>query len=403
MTEQPEQPAEPARQSWFTTLGWACYLACSWTWCIGMFLPVLLVRDFGLWGFVVFAVPNVLGAAAMGWVLSRAAASQIIQHNPTAIPMFSAVTVLFQAYFLGWIISANDGDGAFSWTALVTAAAVLIADMGWGRRSVARRMALAAITLAASIGVGILILVSPSPVALPSGQAPDVLALAPVCCFGFLLCPYLDATFLQAAAAQDQRQRRASFTLGFGVLFAAMILITLFYAGYFLTGNGVVNPAGSALLRGALSLHLAAQLTFTIIAHQRLEHGYPRRSGGVLLVIAVVVLGGLLSRFVSWDRAPLHGSGMTLGEVTYRLFMAFYGLVFPAYVWLCMIPTRDGHSGTRGRSGQLKLLIWAAAVALAAPAFWMGFIERRTWWLAPGLAVVLVARLLLPRRTPAPT
>src|SRR5690242_7362807 len=57
------------RTSWLRVLGWGAYLACSWTWCISMFLPVLLVRDYGVWGFVVFAVPNVIGAGAMGWVL----------------------------------------------------------------------------------------------------------------------------------------------------------------------------------------------------------------------------------------------------------------------------------------------------------------------------------------------
>ncbi|MDB5302268.1 MAG: hypothetical protein JWO87_3931, partial [Phycisphaerales bacterium] len=45
-------------------LGWGAFLACSWTWCIGMFLPVLLVRDFGEMGWLVFAAPNVVGAAA---------------------------------------------------------------------------------------------------------------------------------------------------------------------------------------------------------------------------------------------------------------------------------------------------------------------------------------------------
>ena len=30
------------------SLGWAVFLATSWTWCIGMYLPVLLVRDFGV-------------------------------------------------------------------------------------------------------------------------------------------------------------------------------------------------------------------------------------------------------------------------------------------------------------------------------------------------------------------
>jgi hypothetical protein len=84
---------------------------------------------------------------------------------------------------------------------------------------------------------------------------------------------------------------------------------------------------------------------------------------------------------------------LTVGEIVYRCFMAFYGLVFPAYVWLCMIPTRDGHSGP----SRQKILVWAFAVGIAAPMFWMGFIERQTWWLAPGLAMVLVARLMLPQ------
>ena len=44
---------------------WALFLGVSWTWVIGMFLPVLLVRDYGMLGWIVFAVPNVVGAAAM--------------------------------------------------------------------------------------------------------------------------------------------------------------------------------------------------------------------------------------------------------------------------------------------------------------------------------------------------
>ncbi|HVU64170.1 MAG TPA: hypothetical protein VHC70_09350, partial [Phycisphaerales bacterium] len=81
------------------------------------------------------------------------------------------------------------------------------------------------------------------------------------------------------------------------------------------------------------------------------------------------------------------------GEIIYRCFMSFYGLVFPAYVWLCMIPTRDGHSGIAGPRGRLKLAVLAGACLLAAPCYWMGFIERVEWWLAPGLGVVLLARL----------
>src|SRR6476661_4754696 len=67
-------------------LGWAAYLGMSWTWCIGMFLPVLLVRDYGFWGWLVFAVPNVVGAAAMGWVMnSRHRSQRVIDSHRLAL------------------------------------------------------------------------------------------------------------------------------------------------------------------------------------------------------------------------------------------------------------------------------------------------------------------------------
>ena len=34
-------------------LSWAVYLGVSWTWCIGMFLPVLIMRDYGIAGWLV--------------------------------------------------------------------------------------------------------------------------------------------------------------------------------------------------------------------------------------------------------------------------------------------------------------------------------------------------------------
>ncbi|MCC6659932.1 MAG: hypothetical protein IT437_03500 [Phycisphaerales bacterium] len=377
------------RQRWPTTLGWACYLACSWTWCIGMFLPVLLVRDFGPWGFVVFAVPNVVGAAAMGWVLSRGAADRIGAVHAFAVRMFSVVTVLFQAFFLVWLVGANRKDSAFSWTVIAALASVVVADFAWARGAIHRRMVLAACTLAVSLAVGIIVVSAPAPATAPAPRSLDVLALAPVCCFGFLLCPYLDTTFLHAAGAQARRERRASFTIGFTVLFAAMILLTLLYSGFFLVGTAIIRPAGGSLLRAALAAHLGVQLAFTIIVHPRGNTpGNPFGAAGFILVLAVIAAGIV---------APGSLATPEFGETVYRCFMGFYGLVFPAYVWLCMIPTRDGHSGTDGRSGRRKLMTWTVAVAVAAPAFWMGFIERQTWWLVPGLAVVLLARLLVPR------
>ena len=48
----------PARL--LSTAGWGIYLSCSWTWCIGMYLPVILLRDFGWPWLLAFAIPNVL-------------------------------------------------------------------------------------------------------------------------------------------------------------------------------------------------------------------------------------------------------------------------------------------------------------------------------------------------------
>ena len=88
--------------------------------------------------------------------------------------------------------------------------------------------------------------------------------------------------------------------------------------------------------------------------------------------------------------------GLSTLEVIYRLFLAFYGLVFPAYVWLFVVPRRlPAAAPTRG-----QWLFFAAVVALAAPLFWMSFIEGRMVWAVPGLLVVVLARFLLPKPTP---
>src|SRR6187397_1723561 len=103
-------PRPPAR----TMLAWAAFLACSWTWCIGMFLPVLLVRDYGGWGWIVFAVPNVIGAAAMGWILRSGEISRrIVENHRVACLSFSAVTILFHVLFTGWVIQRLAGPLAW--------------------------------------------------------------------------------------------------------------------------------------------------------------------------------------------------------------------------------------------------------------------------------------------------
>ena len=376
------------------TLGWAVYLACSWTWCIGMFLPALLVRDFGVWGFVVFAVPNVVGAAAMGWVLTgRHQPRALLEKHRDAVRAFAIVTVVFQAYFLAvlcnWAGLLQAGSGAL----LVLVAAAAVATSG------ARARWLAAAVWVLSVGCAVMAwragsLGAPAPTAPPL----DLLWLAPVCVFGFALCPYLDPTFLRAAEMLHDRSRRRAFTIGFGGFFLVMILFTLAYGGDIPRLIDSVNR--SQTMRGVIFLHIGAQLAFTALVHLReIGRMRPRRVWpwvATASLVAAAMVGTTLLDY--WPDLPAFGASFASPELYYRLFMAFYGLVFPAYVWLCVIPTPGGHSGLGGARGRRKLLVLCGAVGVAAPFYWMGFVRLEEFYLVPGLLVVLLARLVVRRR-----
>lgn len=380
-----------------------------------MFLPVLLVRDYGVWGFVVFAVPNVIGAAAMGWVISdRERAARLLERHAGAVTAFAAVTTVFQLFFLVWILNAV-GD-AFArptpgaaqtsgWLKPVVNGAIIGLVMYFGRRAGGAR-ALASLLWLASAGAATYLLstgqldLSLARVGPPLLSMAGLSMLAPVVVFGFALCPYLDPTFLRAAASQPADGNRVSFTLGFGLLFAAMILFTLGYAWALMpvaTSTPVTTPPPP--LMGFVLVHMILQLLFTAWVQIR-EGSRTLGAGGAKLATRASVGLACLAALVplvwalSMRALPSH-AGLSGGEVAYRCFMSFYGLVFPAYVWLCMIPTRDGHSGIDGPQGRRKLAVLTAAVVLAAPCYWMGFIERVELWLVPGLAVVLLARVVV--------
>src|SRR4051812_39516970 len=119
------------------SLGWAAFLAVSWTWCIGMYLPVLMVRDFGVWAWVVFAVPNVIGAAAMAWTLSSPEASaRLVEAHRTACRWFSWITITFQLFFAAWFVrKISPIGGGLAITAAVAAVLYVLGvwrgDRGW--------------------------------------------------------------------------------------------------------------------------------------------------------------------------------------------------------------------------------------------------------------------------------
>ena len=376
-----------------------------------MFLPVLLVRDYGVWGFVVFAVPNVIGAGAVGWGLRNGASERIVETHRVACRVFSLVTVAFHCYFLLWVIGKQTpSTGPLPWEVIAGCGTVvgIAVLLSWLASRDRPRLWSAGLVWALSGGLfaGFLVMrrhfgVEGAPTLIglrgamhdPAG----LIWLGPVCVFGFALCPYLDSTFCRARQSVDRRGGVLAFTIGFGVLFAMMILFTLAYAPNVLSGYvySVVAIANIAVV-----LQYLCQSSFSVLVHSgEVVRGAPATSllgrTGLICACVIGVLVGLKVLRPSPNLVPIGSATMTNGEVVYRCFMSFYGLVFPAYVWLCMIPTRDGHSGVGGTRGRRKLMVLVGACVLAGPCYWMGFIERVEWWLAPGLGMVLVARLLV--------
>lgn len=388
------------------TLRWAIYLGVSWTWCIGMYLPVLLVRDFGQWAFWVFALPNVLGAAAMPWVVRTADTSrELVARHAGPMLTFSRVTVLFQAFFAGWMLPHLLGW----WT--LTVYPLLVVCLWLAARKDREFSALTALTWLVSLLAG-LTLARWGQLALPAFAGLEGAAmLAPVCLLGFLLCPYLDLTFhhaLQRAEADRPGSARLAFGVGFLVVFASMIGLSLLYA------TMLASPDTAPAARRVLGVHVMLQLVITALLHHVRAASLARQLGlapshagrprpgstsaravnagpPLLAMLALGFIVGLLAFLSPWRG----GSGAwSLGEYLYRGFFVFYGLLFPAYVLFRIASPVPG-------SFQLLFV----TVLLALPLYALGFYSSHTVFLGAGAAVVMLGWMvsgLRPPTRPAP-
>ncbi|MFG0257812.1 MAG: hypothetical protein ACF8GE_07930 [Phycisphaerales bacterium JB043] len=372
----------------------ATFLACSWTWCIGMYLPVFLIGDFGWPAWVSFAIPNVFGAMLVGFVhTTRASASHFAERHANAVRLFSLVTVLFHVVFLSWFLTLPLATllSLPAWASPPAVVALLLLALALSELSFHRLCALAPIVWIASVA---LLVLAGATSNWQSIQAPPPLReemmvalawLTPALALGFMACPHLDRTFLRVCEHTPDSRRRIVFVLGFGVFFLAMIVATMLYAQGFITSRSLSHYVFA---------HIVLQSVFTMGAHLR----ELRLSGFVLarpdanarrLWIDRLALGALivlgLSVFNSRD-SDSH-------RFVYDLVLSMYALVFPAYVWIVAI--------NRSRAPRQPISILIATVLLASPLFWLGAIERDWLWLTPGVGLVLVAPLvarLLPSR-----
>ncbi|MEM9419717.1 MAG: hypothetical protein AAGA25_11810 [Planctomycetota bacterium] len=386
---------------------WACFLGCSWTWVIGMFLPIMLVRDFGLWGWIVFATPNVIGAAAMGTVLKSPRVSwELTQKHAWALRWFAGVTIAYQVYVVFWlfnglwlaliwvvpwlIMDRSRRERVGSW---LPAVSIGVAILSWGCFSMAGRLDGAWLDLNTDV--------------LPSRLGDlDLWLLAPGLAVGFFLCPYLDPTFHRARYSTGPGTGRIAFAVGFGVVFCSMIVFTLMYAGLL---RPLVNgdpdfelaPSWTAIL----AIHIGVQVAFTLLVHSRERFAVvEKRDRWPFFWFAGLMLAALawavLSRQSGWTLPTADGGSLTLGEVGYRLFLLVYGVFFPGYVLICMLPTlRPGISMASRRK-----VFWVSC-AVAYPLAIMGFIVGPSWWLLGLYGTLGVGRIVadcLPSADPPP-
>lgn len=371
------------------TVGWALYLAVSWTWCIGMYLPSLLYRDQGKPGFWAFFIPNVLGAMSVGWLISnREKSERFVKLCRPVMLAFTAVTISFHGYWLTWMF------GGVYTAPLILAGAAGGALGVLSISAIVRRVgaAAAAFTLLCSLLLGVCLVGYPPPAVAGSVDA-DLLGLAAVCVLGFGLCPYLDLTFQRAS--QESPSPRAAFTVGFLVFFALTILVaTRGRAVWSEVAPIVVLP--DWVFFPAIGLHFGAQATFTIAAHTaalRSTGGIPRlRSRPALPLTLVAGLAGIPLAVVAllWPSVPADTlDGMNLPEVGYRLYLGAYGLVFPVWMIIAL---------KRRRAADRTALIWlAAACCVAGPFFLIGSLWRQEAWYIPGVILAVVVPLLVPR------
>ncbi len=388
------------KTGFFYIVGWAFYLACSWTWCIGMFLPVFLIRDYGVQGWLVFVIPNIVGATGMAYVLSKPDTSlEIVTKHKIACIVFSIITIIFQIYFIGWVSMLVPN------TFIMITGIILLLISVLGLTFDKNQLLSASIVWILSLICFILIFhfVPIEKINLfkegnLSHNTNALLYLTPICFFGFLLCPYLDLTFHRVIQSNTSLNSKIIFTMGFCFMFFLMVLFTFFYARpmaniiegvtWFLKDQKPLPLAYIYLV----VFHILIQAGFTVILHLRSLFQTIKRSNRTFFLLFILsIIFFLLPIIFNTKYTFLN---MTVNEIIYRSFMAFYSLIAPAYVFLFLIPKNKKNISLNN----YHLFIWVIVILFALPFYAVGFLGVK-WNLEIcsliGLVIVLLSRVLI--------
>lgn len=377
-------------------IGWAAWLAVSWTWCIGMFLPVLLLRDHGPGGWLAFALPNVLGAGAMGWVLSRDGSRDLCRIHGGAMAAFTGVTLGFHVVFLGWMATVLP----LAWMA----AGALLGFSWWLVRGRGRfAAAWGFLVLTAAVGAMALWLPRPDGLAgdWPTGWRGSAGWLVPAMFLGFGTCPYLDRTFHRARRGLDDAGARLAFGAGFGLLFLGVLVVTWLYAADLASLLGMQPPTSSqGVMARWLAVYLTAQSLCTVRLHLREARGQgaasnlPLAAGLAASVAAAPLLAWAVLQVPAGGRAAdwLWGGAEVpgMGELVYWIVLSAYGVFFPAWLLVAILPQR-WVLGRHARPSPLQVSLAGASAVGAFPFLWIGFLAGGAGWLTLGVGVVACA------------
>jgi len=378
----------------------AAYLACSWCWCIGMYLPVYLARDFGALSFLVFAIPNMIGAAAVGFLFrSSASIRAFALRHLDALRAFAFATILFHIVFLSGFMPSG-----VMWVDLMVGAVTILTALITGT------MTRPAVTRIAPIVWGLSIaLFLAAALTGPAGQSMSIppmagqfslvqlILAAPAIWIGFLVCPVLDGTFLATREFHGEKTHPI-FALAFGALFPVLILLTLGYAGRIIRHDSISSfTFAHFALQSGFTIGVqwwALRWIRTIRAEQPADSAEPvdgaRLWGGRILLASVGLAFG--AAMFAQNFGVTTSAGISPRRFSYDLILALYGLVFPAYIMAIAIPPFIGRSGCAW--------VFLAALAVAGPLYWIAAFHHQFWAVPIGVGAVLVAPLFAPRAIP---
>ncbi len=431
-----EKPDGKNSTGLFSVLGWGAFLGTSWTWVIGMVLPALLIRDMGISGFIIFALPNCIGAAAMGTILSGQNARDIPKRHGGMILTFSIITVAYHFYIAGYLLTNLLGLMSIGLFALSIVLASVFIRLWKDRGGMIFSMIVWVVSIVAFLVS--LSMTEANPFTIlnekPLLDRSYMWFFLPASVAGFLLCPYLDATFLRARARTSKVTGALAFKVGFLVIFASMIIFTTAYGHKLVEAFAGEESRLDGIWGVLLMVHIPLQMGLTVSWHCReifecsnswlknivskvkhrdcnqcerlsknfIKAGFIGSLAGCIIIFASLFLLGLLFRNISFDlfndfkithkitnfiEAYKIERYISVGEIGYRCILILYGTLFPAYVLLMMIPTFY--------KSNLKRSWWfyGATVVLSTATAYLGFVHDMGWAIAVTTGVIGLARL----------